>query len=519
MKVLIIEDEPQALEGLRRMMEQLDAKIEEAFFCDHAAEALTVIEAHRPELIVTDIILPDSTGLDLLEQVQIADYEPKVIIVSGFDNFEYAKRGMKLGAVDYFLKPFDTEQFCQKIKDCISWIEDERQKRMEHERVVELAHLGTRSMRDVFLLGLCMQPSYLQEHILHRLRTWGLTWMAEGPYTIIALTPRTLSSELSEQEEELQSFATGNILEELLEAYPPAVTFKNAKKYWVIVTPHEVDHALMDTLSSIIRKYQKVEARIGISERMTSFQGLHAAYRQAMDCLRAALLSNDEEWVSYEQLKPHLMDMEQDISAYMVQAIRAGDEDLIREAAIMYVRSLVIKGNAVRPADISQRCMDWIMELQDLLRKATASEIGEIPVALWDEMDGCTSMDDVGWSLARYFTGVAWQLKGVNKNSIVEQALKVIHAGYMRELKLQDLADELSLHPVWLSQLFKKEVGTNFLDYVTDLRIQKAKELLRQSNCKIYEIAASVGYQDVHHFGRLFKKKTGVTPKEHRYGK
>ncbi len=521
MKVLIIEDEPQALEGLRRMMDQLDARIEQAFFCDHAAEAMTVMEEHRPELIVTDIILPDSTGLDLLEQARIADYAPKVIIVSGFDDFEYAKRGMKLGAVDYFLKPFDTEQFCQKIKDCIAWIEEEQQERMEHERAVELAHLGTRSMRDIFLLGLCMQPSYLQEHILHRLRTWGLTWMAESPYTIIALTARTLAAELSEQEEELQSFATGNILEELLEDYAPAVTFKNAKKYWVIVTPHAVNEEMLGTLVAVIRRYQKVEARIGISERMNGFQGLNTAYRQAMDCLRAALLSSNEQWVSYEQLKPHLMDMEQDITAFMAAAIRAGDEEVIREAAVMYVRSLVIKGNAVRPADISQRCMDWIMELQNLLRKAdsSAAEIGEIPVALWDELDGCKSMDDVSWSLARYYTGLAWQLKGVNKNSIIEQALKVIHAGYTRELKLQDLADGLSLHPVWLSQLFKKEVGTNFLDYVTDLRIQKAKDLLRQSNNKIYEIAASVGYQDVHHFGRLFKKKTGVTPKEYRYGK
>src|SRR5690606_6520493 len=137
--------------------------------------------------------------------------------VSGFDDFEYAKRGMKLGAVDYFLKPFDTAQFSEKIKDCLTWIEDEQQEKLAHDRAVELAHLGTRSMRDMFLLGLCMQPSYLQEHIMHRLRTWGLEWMARHPYSVIALSARKEAAELTEKEEELLAFATGNIVEEVLE--------------------------------------------------------------------------------------------------------------------------------------------------------------------------------------------------------------------------------------------------------------------------------------------------------------
>ncbi|MFS0722420.1 response regulator [Paenibacillus sp. 1P07SE] len=523
MYVLIIEDEPQALEGLKRIMEQLDPRIKQAFFCDRAAAAMHIIEEHRPELIVTDIILPDSTGLDLLEQIQYDGYEPKVIIVSGFDDFDYAKRGMQLGAVDYFLKPFDTRQFCEKIRDCLNWIEEEQQDRLAHNRAVELAHLGTRSMRDLFLIGLCMQPTYLQEHIVHRLRTWGLEWLSQAPYTIIALAARAAVAELSEKEEDLLSFATGNIVEEVLLGYAPSLTFKNSKKQWIIVTPLEDIRPLLAMLGREIRTYQKVEGRFGVSERMVSFQGLHTAYRQAMDCLRAALLSDEEEVMAYEQLKPHLADLEVDITAYMTRAIRQGDEQLIRTASIMFVRSLVVKGDAARPSEISQRCMDWIMQLQSELRSSaegvSTAELGEIPVSLWDEMDACRSVDEMSRTVARFCNVTAWKLKGMSKNSFIEQALRRIHGSYTCELKLQDLADELSLHPVWLSQLFKKEVGTNFLDYVTELRIQRAKELLRQSSSKVYEIAEAVGYHDVHHFGRLFKKKTGLTPKEYRYGK
>jgi two-component system response regulator YesN len=519
MNVLIIEDEPQALEGMKRMMEQLNTRVDQVFFCDRAADALEVIEAHHPELIITDIILPDMTGLDLLEHVHITEYAPKIIIVSGFDDFEYAKRGLKLGAIDYFLKPFDTEAFLSKIKECITWIEGEKKERQDRHRALELAHLGTRSMRDVFLLGLCLQSTALHEHIMHRLRIWELDWMSAQPYYVIALTAAAITSELSEKEEELQAFATGNIVDELMQQYGPSVTFMNTRKVWVILTPYADVQQLVEHVSSEILRYQKRHASIGVSERMSSFQSLHTAYRQAGDGLRAALLSKERDVYYYEQLNAHVMDSEEDMTVYMVSAIKARDSEAMRETAEKYIRLLVMTGKASKPSDISQRCMDWIMTLQDVLRKKAELVRSEIPVALWDELDECETTDDLSQALSRYLDSLSMQIREVNPNSIIEQALKLIHQKYSEDMKLQALADDLSIHPVWLSQLFKKEVGVNFLDYVTDMRIQKAKELLRQTNIKIYEVAGSVGYQDIHHFGRLFKKKTGVTPKAFRYGK
>ncbi|ALS28722.1 AraC family transcriptional regulator [Paenibacillus sp. 32O-W] len=89
----------------------------------------------------------------------------------------------------------------------------------------------------------------------------------------------------------------------------------------------------------------------------------------------------------------------------------------------------------------------------------------------------------------------------------------------MEDITLSKIAEELSIHPVWLSQVFKKETGQTFTDYLTDLRINRAKTLLRETSMKVYEIATAVGYNDLQYFGSLFKKKTGETPKAFRYGK
>jgi two-component system response regulator YesN len=97
--------------------------------------------------------------------------------------------------------------------------------------------------------------------------------------------------------------------------------------------------------------------------------------------------------------------------------------------------------------------------------------------------------------------------------------MQLISARFKEDLTLQIVADELSLHPVWLSQIIKKETGQTYLDHLTERRIERARELLRDTNLKIYEIAEQVGYHDLQHFGQIFKRRSGQTPKEYRYGK
>jgi two-component system response regulator YesN len=104
-------------------------------------------------------------------------------------------------------------------------------------------------------------------------------------------------------------------------------------------------------------------------------------------------------------------------------------------------------------------------------------------------------------------------------NFMIDKAKRIIDEKYGEAITLQSVADELCIHPVSLSKVFKKEMGQNFLDYLTEVRIEKAKDLLRNSNLKIYEIAEKIGYQEIQYFGKLFKKRMNMTPKEFRYGR
>jgi two-component system, response regulator YesN len=115
LRLLLIEDEPDSLMGMKKAIDSLYNVEVELHTSNNAENAREVIFKYYPELIITDIMLPGISGLDLIEQVVNKDYQPKVIIVSGFDDFEYARRSIRFGAVDYLLKPYSTKEFTEKV--------------------------------------------------------------------------------------------------------------------------------------------------------------------------------------------------------------------------------------------------------------------------------------------------------------------------------------------------------------------------------------------------------------------
>ncbi|TDG00790.1 helix-turn-helix transcriptional regulator [Paenibacillus piri] len=150
-------------------------------------------------------------------------------------------------------------------------------------------------------------------------------------------------------------------------------------------------------------------------------------------------------------------------------------------------------------------------------------EISHFPLELWEKAEQCPSVEDLKQLLNRhlheFIETVANQQQPNLLNFNINKAKRIIDEKYGEPITLQSVADELSIHPVWLSRLFKKETGQNFLDYLTEIRIEQAKVMLRDTSLKIYEIALRIGYQEIQYFGKIFKKRTGITPKEYRYGK
>ncbi|QNK57009.1 response regulator [Paenibacillus sp. PAMC21692] len=519
MDILIIEDETDILNGMQESVSGLDKRIDRVFAVGTSEAALEIIEEHHPDIIVTDIVLPQMTGLDLMEQIMDGSYHPKVIVISGFSNFSYAQRSIKLGAVDYMLKPFAKQEFTDKILSVIDSIYDER----ELNKVVKQdpnSLLGTKTLRDKYILGLCTNPVPLNENTMHRLKFFDMEWLAGGAYSIIALDRvETSKQPLTENEIELNTFAIGNVVEEILLQFPPSLPFRNIHHQWVIITANHDLEGMTTAISEALLRYQYIKICIGISNRMNAFQAIAIAYEEAVQAMKLARVDKQGHILYYSD-NPSIADQKNRGNDYeqMAQYVYLKQAGQMEAEIGIALDSLTVSVGSNNRQALVQACVDWIVNVHAAITDQLKQKLEPITIQLWVDLDQCDSYGEIKAYMVRHFAELSLQLNSSPLNPIIEKAVEYMTTHYATNLTLQGVATELAVHPVWLSQLFKRETHVTFSHYLTDLRVEEAKRLLRETHLKIYEIAERVGYTDLQHFGQVFKKRSGTTPKEYRQG-
>ncbi|TBL80463.1 response regulator [Paenibacillus thalictri] len=522
MDILLVEDETEVLEGICLALRQLVADTCRIYAVGNAEDAREILQAIRPRVIVTDIVLPGMSGLELLEEVRtIPGYSPKTIVISSYNEFAYAQQSLRLGALDYVLKPFDKSEFIQKIAGVLELIEGEDRKISELQHQIEHSRMGTKVLMDQYILSFCTKKTHLQEHIYHRLQLWNLTWLTTTPYRLFAFGLHG-DAHGRDKEVELQLFAVSNVAAETLQRFPPSYLLKNVHNRWIVITAYPDAEQIMEDIRDNVRKFQRQELFFGASATMFSFQSLSDAYDQAIQALRWAF-ANRSPLLFYSDISEGRGEnMSGDADADCVSMLMNGDSEGIEAVVGRKIDNMVRFTHVQHRKQLAQSCLDWIIAVQALLNEKTGFQMDQIPLSLWEKLEQCATMEEIKRELTGYYVALSSKIASdlpVMSNAIIEQAKAIIAEESHGELSLNRLAERLAIHPVWLSHLFKKETGQNFSDYMIDLKIDNAKKLLRESSLKIYEIAAKIGYQDLQHFGKIFKKRTGMSPKEFRYGK
>ncbi|MDF2958913.1 MAG: signal transduction response regulator [Paenibacillus sp.] len=525
MRVLIVEDEADILRGIQEVVEACRLPFETIFAVNNAEEALELIEEYKPDIILTDILLPEMTGLDMLEKVRALKFEPKVIVISSYNNFTYAQRSIQLGAIDYILKPIHKDELSEKIKTVYQMIQNERVHKEQAKDQTLYAQLGTETLKERFVLGLCLQKTSLQEHIHHRLKVWNLSWLETHSYALIYLSINKHDIRAKQDKDiDLENFAVGNITEETLRSYQPSVLIRNIHNDWVILTAWDHVSAVAQDILERVLKYQKIHLVIGISETMHSFQAISEGYEQAQKAWKLSSLHDNQHIVCYRDIAA-LLHNEADLisSQWVADCIIEGNTEQVEQSADAIVHQFMLARDVNKTADLSIKCFEWVLEIHTCLTDKVSKEISHSPLELWEKAEQCLTAQDLKQLLKQHLKElietVANQQQPNLLNFNIDKAKRIIEEKFGEPITLQSVADELSIHPVWLSRLFKKETGQNFIDYLTEIRVEQAKLMLRNTSMKIYEIAMQIGYQEIQYFGKIFKKRTGITPKEYRYGK
>lgn len=514
-KVLFVDDEPFIAKGLSSILEWDRYGIEIAGTANDGSSALDILREQPVDLLVTDIMMPRMNGLELIRRVKESGSRTKFVVLSGYEEFAYVKTGIRLGIENYILKPINLEELESTIRHIRGeWDREE----LEQVQIQEDWEILRSNVLQRWVSGEIESQEFKQ-----RAELLGLPLKCEVYRLFVTrlVMDETLGDyDFCTSESAIKCREIAGVLERLKPKDAEVVSFFDQDGDLVILYAHQAltdDSAAQELRTTVKEATNELEGSFWIADGGvgSDFLGVQGSYRKAKSVFRRFLLPRDgeTEFTCCAELEVVGIDetvpIEWNEKSYLELLIQGRPEEVGR-----YVEE-VLSGASTSLGGLipRQSCLNIALRLMLAAKEqeespdysevfASLGRISSLPGLMRHVVTVVQrSLDKQGNVREEYTTHVAF---------MIEQ----VHRHYSEELSLKTLSQKAGLHPNYLGQLFQQEVGSSFSDYVNQYRIEKATQLLLNTDRKTAEIALSVGYLDTSYFYRQFKKYSGVSPTE-----
>ncbi|MFC3802909.1 response regulator [Cohnella sp. GCM10012308] len=533
-RILIVDDEREIRNGLVKQIPWSAWGVDEVLDADDGDTALGLAIAHRPDLIVTDIRMPRMTGLKLIEALARERYGGSTIVVSGFDDFHYAKEAFKLGVSDYLLKPLDKDDLFKAVTVALQRQREKNESELSRSLIRQGYESAVPKIREELLRRLIGRP-YREDpaaRIEHKLGQLDLAWLIEGQLRVAVFgidNLKALTTKDSAFDKETLFSELEDALSQTIAAGHPCrhALFRSEQDDWIAI----LGQADADMSGSRVDLLEEARERIGHMPEIRLDMGeavgegglrqLSDLYRSAQESLVSRRLRGGEAAEEAAGSDPGARPEYQLADAReLVEIMKFGTDREIREAMSGFPK-LAKAWEVKHPNDLQQRTFEWLLDVFRTAQKTAGwkeTSWEKHPIALWEHLERFDTLESLREQATEQLLKAAESIKAQSgsRSQIVDEAQRIIHARYQENLTLQMVAEHVHVTPVWLSKLFKKETDMNFLEYLTDVRLKNAADRLGDLRYKVYQISYMVGYQDPVHFAKLFKRAYGCTPQEYR---
>ncbi|WP_337102640.1 response regulator transcription factor [Paenibacillus sp. YIM B09110] len=534
MRVLIVDDESAVNDHLKAIIpwEQLGWTI-----VGHALngnEAIQLVNAHHPQLIITDIRMPIMDGLQFMEWLRRTGNTAEVIVLSGYGDFDYSRSAFLHGAFDYVLKPVQEAELLQVLDRVVEKIHINSAAKTEQIRQKAVLRSGLTVLTDELFTHGVSSGEIDENELFVRSEKLQIELPEEGYYIAVL---RLLNQDEKVQarykgDREVFHFAIRNILSESFGLSAKLIIYRQLTKSNEIVliysSQEKQDNRLAVQLQKLIqslRTYVQVEAKIGVSMHKTRLSKLSAAYREASHALDSMALDDLEPIVCYGTAQAgdqgaayakNYLDLWRHMALLVNTQLETGilrDEkslmarlnEAFEDKALAGIRGIELKKSASDLLEkIETKCRDeqvlvWVSEGRSKLQEMNVMQVKELLAKIFERLLALSAKD------ARMKNG----------KPLIEVICHYIEENY-KIVTLDDISQQFFLNKNYFCTLFKQSTNKSFMEFVTDIRITHAKRLLRETGLKTYEIAEQVGYLDQRYFSQVFKKIVGQQPSQYR---
>ncbi len=524
LSVLVVEDEPIIR---RKIVEGIDWEANDmgpVFEATDGRDALAIMESHQIDIMVTDIQMPGIDGIELIRKARASNRSPRVVVISGYAEFEYARASIQLNVEDYVLKPFRASKLLSVLAGVRDAIELSRQESARTDELRSRLENSKQSLRDKFFADLIRRghdPAASQT-----VSYLGLDRFTVAPITVAILSFDDTFSERDAEDGEatlLRNLKASLSTRQQLESFQsPWYLLDYAADELVLIAGCE-DWELGSRLESILPALVSAigaELCIGIGRSCRQLQQVPVSYSDARAAARLRFLYGTQK-------------------IFYSRDINNADSRAARLSALQHT-SLYDDLRIANFAGVVEGLPQLFAQLRDgdmpliaavihnvvLTGCAIVTELGHNAFDIFGpDFNPFIDLNDFGtieqmerW-MREFFVTIDGHVASHRKRRnavLVSDMKRYIEANYDSSLSLERLSRQFGISPSYVSVLFSTEAGRNFTDYVTEVRVTMAKQLLLHSTLHIYEIADEVGFRDAYYFSTCFKKVTGRTPSEYR---
>ncbi|MUT65300.1 response regulator [Paenibacillus sp. NEAU-GSW1] len=529
-KLVLVDDEAVVREGIREKIKWEALGFECAADCENGVAALEAIDRLQPDVVLTDINMPFMDGLELTKAVKSKYPDMKMIILTGYDDFDYAQRAVKLQVNDFILKPITAAELTAVLEKLKEELDGQQKEKEDLERLRRQLRESMPALKERFLDRIAMMPIGERE-LAERLVFFGLE--LAGPFFIALAIDLDLPerSGLTAADRELLRFAVYNVAQELLHEEKGAAVFRSSREEKVLAilsgngteSLNDRSQELADAIRTSAEQFLKRTVSVGIGTSSGDLRCIHESCHSAISALEYRLLLGGNQVISISDMEIRSgrgADYSQEFDRKLIAGIKTGtpDEvDIAVEAAISQHRTamLTIEQSYIR---LQRTIIAVIQALEELgCEEAEVFGKGVNPVTAIYSFRTLEEISEWLKTACRRAVDSVAEARDGQWRKQLKDALAIIHERYGdADLSVKAVSKQALMSVSYFSAAFKAHTGKTFVEYLTALRMDKAKELLKFTALKTYEIAARSGYPDAQYFSVLFKKHTGDSPTEYR---
>ncbi|KKI89484.1 hypothetical protein WQ54_26590 [Bacillus sp. SA1-12] len=524
MKVIITDDEIQIRKGLRMKVDWEEEGFNIVGEAANGHETLELLKKMDVDVVITDVRMPIMDGIEFVKRCHIEHPKVKVIVLSGYSDFEYVRTSLVQGVKDYLLKPVAPDELVDALKRIQSEIEEEKKKQLETERMNRLVHNQLEEMKQQYLLHLVKEEWTEITMAMERLQQLQLAEFANVHARVQFFTVEIRASDSNPELIKELWLPFTMLCKEIAQSYKGTYTFYDANYANMLHFIYLIDSKHQNQTVSIIhaiqrnvKKYLNVETVAGIGKIVKGITEFKTGY------ISALLSWSQSQPGTYSQvidgtITKEIVEFSSTVEKKLVNSIESVNYDEFKKN----IESILGETNNHSMMSFSFVANRILFLLGSLATKYDL-DTNEMNNLIWScqqriwELNVHKKVIEQLIELARLIIEKVKEARySSNGAVIVENVRRYLDKHYASEISLTTLAEKFHINSAYLSEIFKLHIGKNFSDYLVEMRMMNARDFLKDEQLKIIDVAYLAGFSNSGYFSTVFKKHFGQTPAEFR---